>query len=113
MVIEPAGNRILIKRDSVEDHDPQFQRAQKAGIVIPETEDQMRRQAGMDRGQVVALGETAYKDEFFLGKAWCQPGDFVVFAKYAGKAVKNYETNEDFIVINDADVVAVLRGYNG
>lgn len=113
MVIEPAGNRILVKRDELEDHDPAFRQAKNAGIVIPETEDQKRRQAGMDRGRVVALGSQAFKDEFYMGKPWCEVGDFILFAKYAGKPVTNHLTDEHFIVINDADVVAVLRGYNG
>jgi len=113
MIIEPAGNRILIQRDDLEDHDPAFKQAKEAGIVIPETEDQKRRQAGMDRGKVVALGPTAYKDDFFMGVPWCEVNDFVLFAKYAGKPVTNHLTGENFIIINDADVVAVLRGYNG
>ena len=113
MRIEPAGNRILVQRDELEDHDPNFKTAKAAGIVIPETEDQKRRQAGMDRGRVVALGETAYKDEFYQGIPWCKEGDYVLFAKYQGKAVTNHVTGENYLLINDADVLAVLKDYNG
>jgi co-chaperonin GroES (HSP10) len=113
MVIEPAGNKILIKRDKVEDHDPTYKAVKMAGLVIPETEDHLRRQAGMDRGKVMALGPTAFKDPYFLDTRWCEVGDFIVFPQYSGKALKNYDTDEDFIIINDADVVAILRGYNG
>jgi co-chaperonin GroES (HSP10) len=113
MVIEPAGNKILIKRDKVEDHDPTYKAVKNAGLVIPETEDHLRRQAGMDRGKVVALGPSAFKDPYFLDTKWCEVGDFIIFPQYSGKAIKNHESGEDFILINDADVVAILRGYNG
>jgi co-chaperonin GroES (HSP10) len=109
MRIEPAGNRILIQRDDVESHDPNFASARQAGIVIPETEDYHRRQAGMDRGIVVALGPTAYADEFYKGSPWCAPGDLVVFVKYSGKPIRDNDTGSEFVVINDADVIAVLR----
>ncbi len=110
MRIEPAGNKVLIKRDKVEDHDPKYRAIKNAGLVIPESEDHQRRQAGVDRGQVLALGITAYEDPYFLGKKWCQVGDFVIFPQYSGKGVSDPESGEEFVVINDADVVAILRG---
>lgn len=108
--IKPAGNRVLIRRDDVENHDPKFAAARQAGIVIPETEDYHRRQAGMDRGEVVALGPTAYTDDFYKGKPYCKPGDMVVFAKYAGKALTDVTTGINYIIINDEDVIAVVGG---
>jgi co-chaperonin GroES (HSP10) len=113
MVIEPAGNRILVKRDKVEDHDPTYKAVRQAGLVIPESEDHKRRQAGMDRGKVIAMGPGAFKDPFFLNTNWCETGDFIVFPRYSGSSVTNFDTNEEFIVINDADVIAILRDYNG
>lgn len=113
MRIEPAGNRILIRRDKVEDHDPTYKAVKTAGLVLPETEEHLRRQAGMDRGKVMALGPTAFEDPFFLGKRWCEEGDFIIFPQYSGKTVKNHDTGEDFVIINDADVVAIMRDYNG
>lgn len=113
MVIEPAGNKILIRRDKLEDHDPTYKAIKTAGLVLPETEDHLRRQAAMDRGKVISMGPTAFKDPYFLEQRWCEVDDFIIFPQYAGKAVKNHETGEDFILINDADVVAILRGYDG
>jgi co-chaperonin GroES (HSP10) len=36
-------------------------------------------------GRVLKVGELAYADETkFKGRAWCKPGDYVVYGKYQG-----------------------------
>jgi co-chaperonin GroES (HSP10) len=40
---------------------------------------------------------------------WARVGDFIAFAKYSGKMLEDPEDGQKYIVINDEDVVAVLR----
>ena len=36
-------------------------------------------------GRVLKVGELAYADrDKFKGRAWCKPGDYVVYGKYQG-----------------------------
>ncbi len=55
------------------------------GVIIP---DSVR--ADRDHlntvGRVLALGELAFKDEeIYKNGAWVKPGDFIVYAKFAGQ----------------------------
>ena len=117
-MIEPCGHRVLVRRDRVEDHDPAFKKMQEIGLVIPHTEDREREQAGLDRGEIVAVGPDAWK-AFYLASnpadqnlrgftPWAKVGDFVVFAKYAGKVIKDKDGKE-YMAINDEDIVVVLK----
>ena len=106
MQIKPCGHRVLVKQASVTEEDKVFARANKAGILIAGSELD-RNQAGLDKGTVIQIGPTAFKD--FGGEAWCAVGDKVAFAKYAGKAIKDEDTDTVYIVLNDEDIVAVLE----
>lgn len=104
-MIQPAGHRVLVKVEKIEEMDQVFQSAKKAGIVIADTEESQRRQSGLDRGTVVAIGPTAFKA--FGDVDWCAVGDFVAFAKYAGKIIE--DQGSKFLVLNDEDVIAVFK----
>lgn len=105
MIIVP-GHRVLVKPDKLEEADPFYQRAAKAGLALPrEHEDLRRAEAAVDRGVVVAIGPTAWRD--FGGEPWCQVGDRIAYAKFSGKTVTEGETN--YLVINDEDVVCILK----
>jgi len=105
--MKPAGHRILVKAENPDDHDPVMASAKKSGIVIADSEDQKRREAGIDRGTVIAIGPTAF--EAFGSVAWCKVGDLVAFAKYAGKILQDPETQEKFLILNDEDIVAIIK----
>lgn len=106
MVI-PCGHRVLIKVTDITEFDPVYQSARRSGIAIADShEDHQRKQAGMDKGTVVSIGPTAFKD--FGGDAWCSVGDLVVFAKYAGKVVEDTDQKK-YVVLNDEDIVAILK----
>jgi len=107
--------------EKLEDADPTYKRMKAAGLVLAETEETKRMEAGLDKGTVVAVGDDAFK-EFYLRanpgsdlsgfKPWCKVGDFIAYAKYAGKLLEDPETQAKYMVINDEDVVAVLGGIN-
>jgi len=114
-MIDPVGHRVLVKRLKVEERDERFKSAKAAGIVFTDTALGAR-EAGVDRGIVIKVGEDAFK-AFHLNsygdlanfKPWCNPGDWIAFAKYSGMVLKNQEDDQEYIVINDADVVALIE----
>jgi co-chaperonin GroES (HSP10) len=103
-MIVPTDYRVLLSYESVADYDPQFARAKKAGLVLPEDhEDMQRRMAGVDKGHIIAIGPTAdfgFKVEI---------GDRVGIAKHSGKIVEDEFTQSKYLLVNDEDVLYVQR----
>lgn len=102
-MIKVVGFRVLVKPDPIE-------KVTKAGIVI--VEDERAQEASQYTGTVIDVGAIAW--EAFgpnnKGQPWAQPGDRIIYSKYAGKKIKDPETDEQYVVINDDDVVAVVTG---
>lgn len=96
-MIIPILHRILVKPDSVET-------VSAGGIVLAINEK--REQAAAERGTVVSMGDTVFKD--FGGDAsTLKVGDRVAYAKYAGKTIS--DGKEDLVILNDEDIVAIIR----
>lgn len=123
MKIHALGHRVLVKKASIEDRDPAFKKARDAGIVLAKDhDDAKRREAGVDRGTVIEVGEDAFKAFWYSAnphrnpeefKPWCKPGDFIAFAKYGGMLIPDKsDPDTQYIVINDEDVVAILEDLN-
>lgn len=114
MAIEALGHRLTIRPDRVENSDAEKtkKKADELGLVIPdkfkdEIESQaMRDRASIDQGIVLTIGKTAFRD--FGGEPWCDVGDYVAYARHAGKFVKDPDTDEDILVINDEDVICKI-----
>lgn len=106
-MIVPALHRILIKQDKLEETDETHVRAHKAGIIIPELEENKRAQASVDTGTVIAIGETAFQD--FGTTSPIVEGDKIAYARFSGKFVKDPVTKEEFLLLNDEDVVAIFK----
>lgn len=106
-MIVPALHRILIKQDKLEETDETFKRANKAGIIIPELEANKRAQAGVDTGTVIAIGETAFRD--FGTTSPVVEGDKIAYARFSGKFVSDPTTGEEYVLLNDEDVVAIFK----
>lgn len=106
-MIIPSGHRVLVKQDSYEDNDEVFKKARAAGIEIVKDKG-VRFQESVDKGTVVAVGPTAWKD--FGNEPWASAGDTIVFAKHAGKKVEDpADKDTHYVVLNDEDVVAVIK----
>lgn len=101
MNIQPAGHKILIKPRPVEEKT-------KSGIIL--ALDVERYGEATTEGTVVAIGPTAYK-KVDDGTPWCKVGDKVSYGKYAGArlSIDKDGVEEDFVVIHDVDVVAILK----
>ena len=107
-MITPLLHRILVKAEKFEDVNKDIQRAKSFGLVIPELEDMKRAQASVDVGVVVAIGNTAYKD--YNTEVPIVVGERVNYAKFAGKIVVDPDTEEEFVCLNDEDIICVIRG---
>jgi co-chaperonin GroES (HSP10) len=104
MAIKPLGHRLLVKPEKLEEVDEVRKRAIAAGLIL-ETKD--REQAAVDQGIVIDIGSTAWK-AFDDGEPWASIGDRVVYSRYGGKVIKDPDTQEDFVILNDEDVIAKL-----
>jgi co-chaperonin GroES (HSP10) len=102
----PVLHRIIVKQDKLEEKDKDYARASKSGIYIPNLDEKSREQAAIDTGTVVAIGSTAFKD--FGTDSPIVVGDYVVFAKHAGKTLVDPDTDEKFVALNDEDIIAKL-----
>jgi co-chaperonin GroES (HSP10) len=104
MALRPAGHRLLVSPDKVED--------MKGSIhLAPSTIDRQRNEKIW--GTVVKIGTNAFK-AFDSGEPWCAVGDHVCFAKFAGFTVTDPDQDgvQDsektyFRVLNDEDVILV------
>lgn len=106
-MIIPVLHRILVKQDKLEETDKTYVKATAMGLVLPEHEDQKRAQASVDKGKVVAIGATAFRD--FGTNSPIEVGDYVAYARFAGKRIEDPFTGEDFVALNDEDIVCFFR----
>ena len=119
-MITIKGHRVLVKVEKLEEADEVYKRAARAGIQFADTEDSRRARAGLDKGTVVQVGDDAFKafylhanpsdERMIFFRPWCDKGDTIAFAKYSGKVIEDPEDGLKYVVINDEDVVAVLKG---
>ena len=107
-MIKPLLHRIIVKQQKLTEAHKEYRRAEALGIVIPEHEDNKRAQAGVDKGVVVAIGPTAYRD--FNTDTPIQVGDMVAFARFSGKTILDPKDDEEYVALNDEDIVAILSG---
>lgn len=112
MAIEALGHRLTIKPDPVKDSE--LTKAKEIaskieGFVLAKSAEEelensiSREQASVDQGIVLTIGATAFRD--FGGEPWCNVGDYVAYARHAGKFVKDPDTGENILVLNDEDII--------
>lgn len=101
--IEPLDLKVLVRPKAAE-------KLTAGGIIVPDAVADRQKYA-VTEGVLVAAGDNAF-DEWLKGKHPSQVitpkvGDRVLHAQYAGARVKG-EDGEDYLLMNDEDVVAVL-----
>ena len=99
-MIKPAGYRLLVKPNDIEE-------VSEGGIYL--MPDEKLEKAAQTVGTLVAIGEQAWKD-VSDGKPWAKVGDCIMYARYAGKNVVDPDTKEEYVILNDQDVTAVITG---
>lgn len=102
-MLEVLGHRVLVRPDPVEE-------VSKGGIVMVATETAKKlEQNAQIWGTVVQVGPTAYKNEGLGNFPWVSIGDRVAYAKYGGKFIVDEETKEQFVILNDEDIVCRVK----
>ncbi len=96
MKIRPLHDRVVIKRMEEE-------RTSPGGIVIPDTATEKP-----IKGEVVAVGKGKILENGDVRPLDLKTGDKVLFGKYSGTEVK--VEGEDFLVMREDDVMAVIEG---
>jgi co-chaperonin GroES (HSP10) len=105
-MIKIVLHRILIKQDKLEDASPDYKRMKELGLVLAESDDKKRAQAGVDTGTVVQVGSTAFKD--FGTDSPISVGDKIAYARFSGKFITDPATKEEFVALNDEDVICIF-----
>lgn len=93
--IQPLQDRLLVKRIDEEEE-------VQGGIIIPDAAKEKPQE-----GEVVAVGPGKVTDDGKRQDMELEPGDRILFAKYAGSEVK-VEGN-DFLIMREDDVLAIMR----
>ena len=96
MQIRPLYDRIIVKRI-----DPLRQTA--SGIVIPDTAAEKPEQ-----GEVIAVGNGRLLQDGSVRPLQLQPGERILFGKYAGQTVKL--DDQELLVLREEDVLGVIEG---
>jgi len=99
-MLKVVGNRVLIKPKELE-------KKTQTGIIINYGEAEKRHEAATMEGTIIDIGPCCWED--YSDRQWCQVGDRVIFAQYAGKIVKDPEDDQKYFVINDIDVQVVIK----
>lgn len=99
-MIKPLIHFVMVKVDKPEE------KSQGGIIIVDQTRQAEMRAAEL--GTVIGIGETAWMDGALGGHVPINVGDKVFFAKYAGKWVKEPDSEEEFLMLNDQDIVGVI-----
>lgn len=94
--IKPLGKRILVKREQ--------QKTTKGGIFLPDSAQEKPK-----HGEVVAVGPGMINEDGKLQKLEVIVGDKILFSSYAGVEVKADEGNEEYLIMSEDDVLAVIK----
>ena len=103
MTINLLLHTVLVQPEKVEDSDEVIRRAKAAGLAV---QLDKREEKAVEYGTVIQVGPTAFKD-YGRDPSILKPGDYITYAKYAGKEIK-YK-GETYLILNDQDVIATLE----
>lgn len=102
MTVEPIEFNCLIKQDEIPTKT-------RHGLILPEQEVDKKKHA-QTLGTLVATSPLAFSyADWPEGSRKPEVGDRVVFARYAGTFVDDPAGGEEFRVVKDKDIVAVIR----
>ncbi len=94
MQVRPLHDRVLVKR--IEEKE-----VVKGGIIIPDT----AKEKPME-GEVVAVGPGKIQDDGKRAAMDVQPGDRILFGKYAGTEIKI--DDQDYVIMREEEILAVM-----
>lgn len=94
MTLKPLQDRVLVQRVDSE-------KVTAGGIVIPDAAAEKA-----DQGVVLAVGPGKYDEHGVLHAVAVQPGDRVLFSKFAGQTVK--VDGQENLVLKEDDIMAIV-----
>lgn len=103
-MIEPVTHKIIIKPDALDEADADRKKALALGLALPDVDK--RTMASVDRGTVVIVGPTAFRD--FGCECPLAPGMRISYARHSGKWITDLDGTE-YVVINDEDVCGIFK----
>ena len=96
---EPSGYRILVL--------PFTPKTKSAGGILFSQETLDKARIATTCGYVLKMGPLAYRDKDKFDEPWCQKGDWVIFARYAGSRLP-IEGGE-VRILNDDEVIGTIK----
>lgn len=93
--IRPLGNRVLVKRSRAT--------TSKGGIILPDSAQEKPKQ-----GEIVAVGPGKMDEHGKIQKMVLKAGDLVLFSSYAGTEVKTEETEAEYLIMSEDEILGVL-----
>lgn len=93
--IKPLNNRVLVKRSKAQ--------TTKGGIILPDTAQEKPKE-----GEVVAVGPGLRDEDGNVVPLTVKIGDKVLFSSYAGTEIKKQDTDEEFLILSEEDILGVL-----
>jgi co-chaperonin GroES (HSP10) len=99
MKIKPCGYRLLVQADKVED-------VTESGIMI--VIDERLEKMAQVYGTIIDTGPECWKGD----AAWARAGDRVCYVRHAGKFVIDTDTDEEFVILNDEDILCIMEKEN-
>jgi chaperonin GroES len=100
MIIEPIGDHILIELPVEEEKENKTQ----SGILLPKKSEA---EARKDIATVVAVGTGRILNDGSSLKPVVNPGDRVLFNKYAGTILSL--DGKNYLLLRECDLLAILR----
>lgn len=92
---KPLGKRVLVKRSEAQ--------KTKGGIILPDNAKEKPKQ-----GEVIAVGPGEIDKNGKLTPVLLNVGDKVLFTNYAGSEVKTDETDTEYLIMSEEDILGVL-----
>jgi len=93
--IKPLGNRVLVKRLKAA--------TSKGGIFLPDSAQEKPKQ-----GSIIAVGPGKMDEEGKLQKMILKEGDLVMFSSYAGTEIKTEESDAEYLIMSEDEILGVL-----
>ena len=94
MAFRPLHDRVLVRRIEADSKTA-------GGIIIPDSA-----QEKPSEGEVIAVGDGAYKEDGDRIKLDVKPGDRVLFGKWSGTEVKI--DGEDLLIMKESDIMGIV-----
>jgi co-chaperonin GroES (HSP10) len=109
MTVKAVLHRVIVQPVELEVYDEVDAKLKELGLIKGITEETKYHRSQIDQGYVLDVGPTAYLDYV---KKYDLPvpvrkGMLVTYARHSGKHVKSGEGDNEVVILNDEDVLAL------